>query len=71
METGPKMPFVRLWIRRLAGVGCLLFFYAAIMTAFPKMIGNNGQPNLFFAAQAVSGVVLFALIAAGKFPKID
>ena len=64
METGAKNPEIRSLIRWLAGVSCPLFFYAAIATAFPKMIGNNGQPSLLVASSLVSCGVLFVLIAA-------
>ena len=70
METGPKKPETRLLIRWLAGVSCLFFFYAAIATAFPQMIGNNGQRSLPVAASLLSCGVLFASIAAtGKLRK--
>jgi ABC-type transport system involved in cytochrome c biogenesis permease component len=70
METVSKKPETRLLIRWLAGVGCLFFFYAAIATAFPKMIGNHGQPSLSVATSLVLCGVLFASIAArGKFRK--
>ena len=70
METGPRKPDTRLLIRWLAGVSRPFFFYAAIATAFPKMIGNNGQASIPVAAALVSCGVLFASIAArGKLQK--
>ncbi len=70
MESDPNRADVRRVFRLLAGASCPFFFIAAILTAFPKIIEENGQPSFLLAALLLWGGVLFATIAStGKLRK--
>jgi hypothetical protein len=45
-------------------VSCPFFFFAAIATAFPHLLGGNGKPSIVLAVLLLWGGVLFASIAA-------
>jgi ABC-type transport system involved in cytochrome c biogenesis permease component len=64
MDHQSNKPDTRLLFRWLAFVTCPFFFFAAAATAFPKIIGGNGQPSFLLAALLFWGGFLFASIAA-------
>ena len=64
METKPKMPGTSMLIRWLAGASCPFFFFAAIVTAFPHLVGGQNQPSILLAALLLWGGIVFATIAA-------
>jgi len=64
MDDELNKPKMRSPFRWLAGLTCPFFFYAAIATAFPQIIGGNGQPNFLLAASLGSVGMLFAGLAA-------
>jgi hypothetical protein len=54
--------------RWLAGISCPFFLVAAVLTAFPNMMGGNNKPSFGLAALLLWGSALFGSIATrGKF----
>jgi|GEM_PF-1980017 len=64
MNDEPKKPETRSLFRLLAGISCPFFFFAAIATAFPHLLGGNGESSVVLAVLLLWGGVLFASIAA-------
>ena len=54
----------RSFIRLLAAISCPFFFFAAIITAFPQVIGGDSKPSIVLALLLAGGGILFASIAA-------
>jgi hypothetical protein len=64
MAPEPNTTKTHSLFRWLAGVTCPFFVFAAIVTAFPQIVGGNGQPSFLLAALLLWGGALFGSIAA-------
>jgi hypothetical protein len=64
-------PEARPIIRWLAGFSAPIFVITALITAFPRLVGNHAQPSYPLAALLLWGGALFVTIAAtGKLKRL-